>query len=55
MRRLSGDFFFVIFSLLFVIAIIVFSLVDERAGFSYPEVVGFNPGSVDFFLLFSFF
>ena len=47
-------FYIVLFShSYFVIAIIVFSLVDKRAGFSNPEVVGSNPGSVIFFLLFS--
>ena len=34
----------------FVIAIIVFSLVDKRAGFSNAEVMGSNPGvTVSFF------
>ena len=37
------------------IAIIVFSLVDKRAGFSNPEVVGSNPGSVIFFFIIFFF
>ena len=39
----------------FVIAIIVVSLVDKRAGFSNPEVVGSNPGSFIFFIFFYFF
>ena len=39
----------------FVIPIIVFSLVDKRAGFSNPKVVGSNPGSVTFFFFFTFF
>ena len=70
MRRLSGEnlkknhmiFFFnncclniVIFHSYFVIAIIVFSLVDKGADFSNLEVVGSNPGSVIFFIFFYFF
>ena len=38
-----------------MIAIIVFSLVDKRAGFSNPEVVGSNPCSVKFFFFFLLF
>ena len=30
----------------------MFSLVDKRAGFSNPEVVGSNPGSVNFLYIF---
>ena len=30
----------------------MFSLVDKRAGFTNPEVVGSNPGSVIFFIFF---
>ena len=40
--------------LYFVIAIIVFSLVDKRAEFSNPEVVGSNPGLVIFFFFIFF-
>ena len=68
MRRLSGenkkksyDFLInncclniVIFCSYFVILVIVFGLVDKRAGFSNPEVVGSNPGSVIFFFFFFF-
>ena len=59
MRRLSGEnlkknhmIFLNDCFLNFVIAIIVFSLVDKSAGFSNPEVVGSNPGSVNFFIFF---
>ena len=33
---------------------VVFSLVDKRAGFSNPEFVGSNHGSVNFFYYYFF-